>query len=62
MLILQLLLLVLLRIIIDFAVLADDSVKMKESEKMNKYVDLPRELKKLWNGKVTVIAMIVAAT
>ena len=37
----------------DFAVLADHKVKLKESEQKNKYLDLTRELKKLWNMKVT---------
>ena len=38
----------------DFALLADHSVKLKESEK-NEYQDLAREVNKLWNMKVTVI-------
>ena len=32
--------------IVDFAVLADHKVKLKESEKKDKYLDLARELKK----------------
>ena len=32
--------------IVDFAVSADNRVKLKESEKRNKYLDLARELKK----------------
>ena len=32
--------------IVDFAVLADHRVKLKESEKKDKYLDLARELKK----------------
>ena len=35
--------------IVDFAVLADNWGKFKESEKEDKYHDLDRELKKLWN-------------
>ena len=35
----------------DFAVLADHRIKLKESEKKNKYLNLARELKKLWNMK-----------
>ena len=31
---------------------------MKESEKLGKYIDLPRELKTLWNMKVTVIPIV----
>ena len=32
--------------IVDFAVLADHKVKLKEGEKKDKYLDLARELKK----------------
>ena len=39
--------------IVDFAVPADHRIKLKECEKKNKYFDLARELKKLWNMKVT---------
>ena len=35
--------------IVDFAVTADHRVKLKESEKKDKYPDFARELKKLWN-------------
>ena len=40
---------------------ADYEVKMKESEKRDKYEDLARELKKLWNMKVTVIPIVIGA-
>ena len=43
----------------DFAVPADHRVKLKESEKKDKYLDLARELKKLWNMKVTIIPFVV---
>ena len=33
---------------VDFAVLADHRIKLKECEKRDKYLDLARELKKLW--------------
>ena len=33
--------------IVDFAVSADHRINLKECEKMNKYLDLARELKKL---------------
>ena len=33
-------------------------MKIKESEKINKYVDLAEEMKKLWNMKVTVISSV----
>ena len=45
----------------DFAVPADHRVKLKESEKKDKYVDLARELKKPWNMKVTVIPIVIGA-
>ena len=45
----------------DFAVRADHRVKVKESEKKDKYLDLARELKKLWNIKVTFIPIIIDA-
>ena len=34
-------------------------VKLKESEKRGKYLDLARELKKLWNMKVMVIPVVI---
>ena len=34
---------------------------MKECEKRDKYLDLARELKKLWNMKVTIIPIVVGA-
>ena len=45
----------------DFAVPADRRVKLKESQKRDKYQDLARELKKLWNMKVTVIPIVIGA-
>ena len=45
----------------NFAVLADHRVKFKESEKKDKYLDLDRDLKKLWNMKVTVIPIVIGA-
>ena len=47
--------------IVDFAVLADHRIKLKESEKRDKYLDLARELKKLWNMKVTIIPIVIGA-
>ena len=43
----------------DFAVLAGHWVKLKESKKRHKYLDLARELRKLWNMKVTVILIVI---
>ena len=42
-----------------FAVPADHRGKLKESEKRDKYLDLVRSLKKLWNIKVTVIPVVI---
>ena len=47
--------------IIDFAVPFDTRVDEKEKEKIFKYQDLARELKKLWNKKVKVIPVIIGA-
>ena len=33
--------------------------KMKECEKKDKYVDLAREMKKLWNMQVTIIPIVI---
>ena len=43
----------------DFTVSADHRVKFKESEKKDKYLDLARELKKLWNMKVKFIPIVI---
>ena len=43
----------------DFAVSADHMVKLKESKKRDKYLDLARELKKLFNIKVTMIPIVI---
>ena len=43
----------------DFAVPVEYRVKLKESEKKDKYLDLARELKKLWNMKVTVVPIVI---
>ena len=45
----------------DFAVPVDHRVKLKESEKRDKYLDVARELKKLWNMKVTIIPIVIGA-
>ena len=47
--------------IVDFAVPADHRVKLKEGEKRDKCLDLARELKKLWNMKMTVIRNVISA-
>ena len=47
--------------IVDFALPADHKIKLKECEKKDKYLDLPRELKKLWNMKVTIVPIVIGA-
>ena len=47
--------------IIDFAVPAYHRIKLKECEKKDKYLDLARELKKLWNMQVTIIPIVIGA-
>ena len=47
--------------IVDFAVPADHRIKLKECEKRDKYLDLDRELKKLWNMQVTIIPIVIGA-
>ena len=45
--------------IVDFAVRADHRIKLKECEKKDKYLDLARESKKLWNMKVIIIPIVI---
>ena len=47
--------------IVDFAVPPDHWVRLKERRKKDKHQDLARELKKLWNIKVTVIPIVIGA-
>ncbi len=47
--------------IVDFDFPADHKIKLKECEKRDKYFDLARELKKLWNMKVTIISIVIGA-
>ena len=49
------------QIIIDFAVPADHRINLKVCEKKDKYIDLARELKKLWNMKVTIVPIVNGA-
>ena len=46
---------------IDFAIPYDTRVDDKEVKKIEKYLDLARELKKVWNMKVTVVLLVVGA-
>ena len=45
----------------NFSVPVDHKIKVKENEKKDKYLDLAWELKKLWNMKVTFIAIVIGA-
>ena len=47
--------------IVDFAVPVNHRINLKESEKKDKYLDLARELKKLWNVKVTIVPIVIGA-
>ena len=47
--------------IVDFAEPADHRTKLKECKKKDKYLDLARELKKIWNVKVTIISIVIGA-
>ena len=47
--------------IVDFAVPADHRIKPKGCKKKGKYLDLVRELKKLWNMKVTIVSIVIGA-
>ena len=46
---------------VDFAVPANDRIKLKECEKKDEYLHLARELKKLWNVLVTIIPIVIGA-
>ena len=48
-------------IIIEFAVPADHRINLKESDTKDKYLDLAREIKKLWNTKVTIVPIVIGA-
>ena len=47
--------------IVDFAVPADHRIKLKECEKKDKYLNLARELKNLWNMKVAIVPIVIGA-
>ena len=47
--------------VVDFAVPGDYRINLKESEKKDKYLDLAREFKKLWNMKVTIVPIVIGA-
>ena len=41
--------------------LANHRIKLKECEKKDKYLDLARELKKLWDMRMTTIPIVIGA-
>ena len=45
----------------DFVAPADHGVKLKESEKKDKYGDLVRKKDKLWNMKMTILPIVIGA-
>ena len=47
--------------IIDVAVPGDAWVKLKEKEKIDKYQDLAKELRKLWKVKTRVVPIVIGA-
>jgi len=48
-------------LLIDIAVPADARVEQKEQEKMDRYQDMARELKRLWKVETKVILIVVGA-
>ena len=47
--------------IVAFAVPVHHRIKLKECEKKDKYLELARELKKIWNMNVTIIPILIGA-
>ena len=47
--------------IVDLAIPADHRIKLKECKTKDKYLDLARELKKLWNIRVTIVSIVIGA-
>ena len=45
--------------IVNFAILMDHWVKIKENKKRDKYSDPVRELRKLWNIRLMVIPIVI---
>jgi hypothetical protein len=48
--------------VIDFAISGDRNVIKIEAEKILKYKDLTKEIKRIWNVKTWVIPAIIGAT
>ena len=47
--------------IVDFAVPADHRINLKECEKKDEYLDLAKELKKLWKMKALILSIVIGA-
>ena len=47
--------------IIDVASPGDAKVELKEKEKIDKYQDLAKELRKLWKVKTRVVPIVIGA-
>ena len=47
--------------IIDFLVSGDSRFEENEKEKIEKYLDLRRELKKIWNVRLKIIPLVVGS-
>ena len=47
--------------IIDFPVPGDSRTEEKDKEKIEKYQDLRRKLKKIWNVRVNIILLVVGS-
>ena len=47
--------------IVDFPIPYDTGIEQKEKEKVDKCQDLKRELQKLWNMRITVVPIVIAA-
>ena len=47
--------------VMGFSVLEENTVKIKESRKTDNYLELLRELRKLWKMRVSVITIIIDA-
>ena len=43
--------------LVDFAVLVNHRVENKRKQKSDKYLDIAREFKRLWNMKVTIVKL-----
>ena len=43
----------------DLSVPAEHRLKLKENGKKDKYLDLSREMKQLWNMKMTVVPIVI---